>query len=767
MYAIAYGKKNHLHWRQSSVTWEDILGWMVEPDNKKETTGYVLGSLKPTTRLHKKDEEPCLEMHRVKDGIETRTALTIDVDHPDPDFADRMELAFGYQGVMHTTYSSAPDDPRYRIIVPTNRPMAPDEFITATHALMARLGEKDQFDSKSWEPQQFMYKPAAQQPDWFQHWVFDGPVLNVDTLLEGFEEDLSERPLPAPNKTKRDPFEIDGVIGAFNRAYQDWDLLIAEYDLPYEKVDEDRYHLVGAKSEAGMGPVQGTTGLVYSHHVHDPAYGKTCSAFDLVRLHLFGDLDEDAKPNTPVNKLPSNGRMLEVASTDHRVTAELVGVDFDAYVDDEVVQTNEWKLRLQLAPRSGKFVDCVQNWDLVRKHDPVFQVLCYNELTLSPEFDSDVPWRTVTDRTRMITNNDRWEAVHYLERTYGLRMSKDYVSGLLEAQAWQRVVNPIRDYLEALEWDGRPRLEECLPGVRPTEWTRLVARRVMTAAVARMMEPGCKWDHTLVLYGDEGLGKSWWVEKMAKGFMGTLGDIRNKDTLLMLQRSWIMLADEGASLRKEAHDAQKEFLTKTEDMFRMPYDRETLVHPRHSVIWSTTNDETFLRRQEGNRRFLIVHCQDRVDFDALTDEYIDQVWAEAVSYWRAGERLFFNQDEAIEAGIERERFVEEDALEGFIREYVDTLVPEDWWEKSPEGRVRWLSDLADGFEAPGTMQIDRICSAQIWVEALGRRKGDARRVDLLDITNAIKRMPGWRALESRVRLPGYGPQLVFIREDLI
>jgi putative DNA primase/helicase len=538
--------------------------------------------------------------------------------------------------------------------------------------------------------------------------------------------------------------------------------LIETYDLPYSRVAEDRYQLVGARSQAGMGPIPGTVGLVYSHHVNDPAYGQTCSAFDLVRLHRFGHLDEERAPRTPVNKLPSQAAMLELATADSRTIAQMVGMD----MDDAAFQAEEWKLRLRRGPRSGKILDHIKNWDLIGENDPAFRVLCYNELTLSPEADADLPWREVTTHSRIITSSDRWEFAHHIEREYDFRPSRDYVSSKVDAQALQRHVNPVRAYLEQLVWDGKRRVEECLPGVaKTTDYTRLVARKVMVAAVARMLDPGCKWDHTLVLYGPEGIGKSWWIERIARGYASTLGRIDNKDTLLVMQRSWIVMADESHSLSKADQEAQKEFLTRTHDVYRMPYERETLVHPRHCVIWSTTNDETFLRRQEGNRRFLTVHCSERVNFDAMTDTYVDQIWAEAVYMYRAGEPLYLDETQSSVAVEEREWFVEEDTLAGVVQEYLGQLVPSDWWDRTLESRQRWLADRDPNFDPPGTMPIDRVCSTQIWVEALGRRKGDIRRTDLLEITKVLKRLKGWTALEGRNRMPGYGPQLVFVREE--
>lgn len=760
-------KRNSLHWKLDTVTWGDVCDWVASPAAKKEAGNYLLGTLRPTTVVHdpSKPKEKCTNTHRRKDAVVSRSALSLDIDKAELDFADKVELLFPHAALIHTTFQSTPDAPRYRLLIPLDREVLPDEYIALATSVIQDLG-KDQFDPGSTQPERYMFKPSAERPEWFFSLVIDGDPMPVDEVLAEFVEDLSELPIPNPSRNKRNPFEIDGVIGAFNTAYEDWDLLIETYELPYEKIDDNRYHLAGSRSEAGMGPVAGVRGFVYSHHANDPAYGKTCSAFDLVRLHKFGELDETANDQTPVNKLPSNSAMLEIASGDHRVVAALVGIDFGEDMDEEAIK-NDWRIRLRLTPKTGSFVDCIQNWDLVVANDPVFNTLVYNELTLSPEADRDLPWRKVTRDTRIFTNTDRWEMVYYIERQYNFRASRALMDSFIDTKSWQRIVNPVRDYLESLVWDRTPRVETCLPGVRVTDFTRQVARKSLVAAAARMLDPGCKWDHTLVLQGDEGLGKSWWINKMARGYSSSLGDISNKDTLLAMQRTWIMVADEGHSLRKGDADALKEFLTRTEDMFRMPFDRETLVHKRHSVIWSSINDETFLRRQQGNRRFLVVQVEDKVDFDDITDEYVDQVWAEAVYLYKAGERLYLDEEESLAAAIQRERFVEEDALGGIISEYLDQLVPDNWWELSVEARMSWMNDRDHVFGAEGTMEIDRTCSTQIWVEALGRRIGDHRRADLLDITTALKRIPGWKAIPGRGRIPGYGPQMIFVRDDLL
>lgn len=752
-------RRNSVHWEQGTIEWDEVKGWLADPATKKEAGNYVFGTLKETPAQHPGQSQPCLELHRRKDALVSRSAVTLDVDHPEEMFSGLLELTFPYRAIAHTTYSSSPGDERYRVIVPTDREMLPDEYIAVSTQLMRQLGE-EQFDRGSSEPERYMFRPAAQKPEWFQSWVIDGPLASVDALLDGWDWDLSSKPFPRQNRTKRDPFTIDGTVGAFNRAYQDWDLLIDEYELPYERADGGRWHLIGARSVAGMGEIEGSVGLVYSHHAGDPAFGRACSAFDLVRLHRFGEMDEGMSSQTPVNRLPSHEAMLELAAGDPRVIAELVGVEFDADGDgDADPDPKQWLTDMRRNKAGTAYLDTITNWDLIKANDPVFTSLRFNALEYAIEMDPLPEWR-VRDNRPTVGASDRSNIYHYVEREYGIRAARSIIDEHIDTAALSRPYQPIRDWLESLEWDGVPRVETALPGVVPTSYTRTVACKALVAAVARQLDPGIKWDHTLVLYGSEGLGKSYWIDRMSRGYSAGLGRIGDKDTLLTMQRSWIMVADEGHSLRKADSDVQKEFLTRTEDVFRAPYDRDTLAHKRHCVIWSTTNDKVFLRRQEGNRRFLIVHCERQVDFDELTDEYIAQVWAEAVHLYRAGETLFLSNEESYQAREERELYTEEDSVAGLIEEYLKTLKPENWKGMSIDSRVLWLRDRADGLVPDGVLETTELCTTQIWVEVLGRRIGEHRRVDLLEISESLKRM-GWEAGPKAEWLTPYGAQKVF------
>ncbi|MGV8846398.1 VapE domain-containing protein [Tessaracoccus sp.] len=740
-YAVATApKRDSKSWRSGTVTWGEVLSWLDSPADSKECGNYLMGTLKGT--------------RRVKDTILSRSMITLDADKARPELLDQLTMVFPYASATHTTYNSAPDGLRVRIMIPTDREMAPDEYHQASSVIMDQLG-RDMFDPGSVEPERYMFRPSAQRREWYQKWVVDGPAADVDALLKDWDPDLSSAAAPRVSPNKRDPYEVEGTVGAFNRAYTIPEA-IEVFELPYEPAGADRWHLVGARAEAGMSEV--SPGLVYSHHVTDPAHGRACSAFDLVRVHLYGDRDEGKPASTPVNRLPSHLAMLELASTDAKVVAEIVGRDFTSEMDEETT----WKLDLRLT-QTGRFKDVVENWDLIQRHDPVFKLLVWNELTLAVEITGPLPWRPMERGGATFGPADRASLLAYVEREYHVRPARALMDDLVLMSAWERFTNPVREYLKGLVWDGKPRVEVCLPGVKPTRYTRLVARKCLVAAAARMLDPGIKWDHTLVLFGPEGLGKSHWIERMARGYSSTLGRIGDKDTLLIMQRSWIMVSDEGYSLRKADSDVRKEFLTRTSDVFRMPYDRESLVHPRHCVIWGSTNDEVFLRREEGNRRFLIVPSEGAVDFTRLTEEYVSQVWAEAVHLYRQGELLFLSEDERELAADNRERYTEEDALAGVVQEFLETMVPEDWEDQTPDSRREWLQARNDGLVAAGTRSVERTCSAQIWVEVLGRRFGDHQRTHLLEIANVLKKTPGWRVVPGRHRLPGYGPQVLFER----
>lgn len=771
-------KRDSKTWKNGVITWDDFKAWCASPGNLKEAGNYVFGRLNGTRRS--------------KRTIEARSALTLDVDYPVGGFITDVQM-LPFNLIWHTTYSSTPESERYRIIIPLDREVSPAEYGACATVVMDMLGT-EQFDLGSVQPERYMFKPAAQRPDFYSWGEVEGPVATADDLIMKIDDVVTDYTPPQPSRRKRDPFQIEGVVGAFNRVYEDLDDLIADFDLPYDKVGEKWLHR-GSLGAPGMGPVPDRAGLWYSFHALDPTYMQTCSAFDLVRIHLFSELDETAKPGTPVNKLPSHTKMLDEIMTgdpavSDKVMAETWKTDFGGSDTASAPTTPtpkrtapsgpptaasgttaDWRTGLALN-QAGAVRDTLDNWDLILKHDPAFQSLTFNEVTQAIEPRGNLPWRPVT------RSNAAWDdrgdgvmlAIH-LERTIRLRVPQGRIDQMVIQAAFSRRVSPVADYLNTLFWDGTPRIETCLPGVRVTDFTRLVARKSLVAAVARALNPGIKWDHSLILYGGEGIGKSLWIERMSKGWTAELGDLRSKDTLQIVAKTWIAVADEGHSLKKADSNVMKAFMTRQMDTYRAPYAHHAQDHPRRCVVWGSTNEETFLRREAGNRRFLIVECGP-YDIDAITPEYVDQVWAEAVHLYRQGERLWLDGDESEQAVEAREIFTEENPLTGLVGSYLEMPVPGNWYEMSAAQRFTYRQNYLE-FGEDGTdtlMPQDRACSLQIWYEVLnGNRKPQL--VELREINEALRLLPDWYSAPKARRFDVYyGVQRGFNRfndEELI
>lgn len=736
-------------WTPANMTWQDFLDRAHHPADRKDCGGYVAGRLKGTSRR--------------KGEVLERTAVTLDADSAKDTL--RIDVAaLDLKCLLHSTFSHTPAQPRYRIIIPIDGAgLTEDEYTRVAQGLIDTLG-RDQFDPGSLQPERLMFWPSTPDPDTYEVVEYSGEWATAEGLLRGYGgKGPQPGSVPGP---KRDPMSLPGVPGAFNRAYSMAEAVEA-FDLPYDPDPEhpDRWKYRPASSEAGL--LVYPDGLVYSNHASDPAFGRALSVFDLVAIHKFRDLDQGLPVDVAPADRPSVRKAMDEFATDRRVVEDLLGSGSDGGLGFTAVPDGEdWTLALELNPKTGVMRDTISNWDLIANHDPVLLGLARNDLTGNVVSRVDLPWRTIRPGVDdALTEGDRAEISARIQREYrAARPSSDLVNQLISAGAQRRAWHPIVEYLESLVWDGKPRLEECLPGCEPTEYTRMVARRALVSAVGRVLQPGVKADLSLILQGGQGLGKTWWIDTMSRGWTCTLGPIGSKDTLLSMMRSWIVVADEGFAMKKADNDALKEFITRTHDVVRLPYARETVAVPRRQVIWGTTNDEVFLRAQEGNRRYLVVPVTHRVDFDRFTDEYVDQVWAEAVHLFRAGERLFLDDREFEMSDVVREAATEEDSLVGLIRDYVDTLVPDNWDLMGPRERRDWIFDQQSGIVA-GSRPMGTVSAIEIWQIALGNDLGRHTRADILPITRALKTLDDWEGPSTKpVRVTGYGPQRVFTRK---
>ena len=751
-------------WEAATLTWERLVDRAHNPESVKDCGGYVAGRLKGTARR--------------KGQVEYRSAVTLDADAAS-ETLPAVVAGLGLRALVHSTYSHTRAHPRYRVIFPIMGPgLSEEEYPRVARGLIEALGEA-QFDPGSTQPERLMFWPATATPDEYEVVECQGETATAQGLLRDFGG-LGPTPDHMPG-SKRDPFGLPGVAGAFNRVY-DMARAVAEFHLPYDPVDGEpnRWHYTPAESEGGV--IVYPDGYVFSNHASDPAYGRALSMFDLVALHVYGGEDRAAgvpQSTAPADR-PSIQRAMREFAARPEIVTELVAADFADVDGDEAGARGlpEWVLEFHLHPKTGKPLDDVHNWDLLMRHDPVLRGLARNNMDLTTVTRRQFPWRTVeAGKDDALTNADRAQISAHLQRAYNMpRPAQEQLNGVIDMVAQDHSFHPVVEYLEGLEWDGVSRIETYLPGAADA-YTRRVARLVAVQAVARALDPGVKVDNCLILTGRQGLGKSWFVETMARGWTCTLGPIEGsglRDTVMAMTRSWITVADEGFAMKKADAEALKQFVTLTHDVIRLPYAREHVKLPRRQVIWGTTNDAVFLRAQEGNRRFLIVEVAEKLDFGKYSDEYVNQVWAEAVHIWKTSRdkyglkdnpELFLSSEEEAAAESVRSMATEEDSVGGLIRAYLDTLVPENWADMSPDERISWLRDEEQGIVS-GTHPIDVVCSLEIWEIALGRERGKHSRVDILQITNALKQLPGWFGpMPKPTRLPFYGPQRVFARLD--
>jgi putative DNA primase/helicase len=330
--------------------------------------------------------------------------------------------------------------------------------------------------------------------------------------------------------------------------------------------------------------------------------------------------------------------------------------------------------------------------------------------------------------------------------------------------------HPIRDYLNSLKWDGLSRVDNLFVeylGAEDSEYTKAVARKTLVAAIARVFEPGIKFDTVLTFIGKEGIGKSTLIAKLARQwFSDCLGDIHTKEGMESLRGVWIMEIAELATFRKADQEAIKRFITSTEDVYRPAYGRQLVRFPRQCIFFATTNKHDFLNGGQGNRRFWPVdtHIQKpaKEAYTDLSNYEVDQIWAEALMFYRQGESLILPEQLRQTAQEIRDIHSEIDDRQGVIEDYLETLLPENWDELNLYERRAFVMGTDDTM-GKGTMERTKVCVAEIWCEALGCLQKDMNQNSTKYIHDILKKLKCWEPTKSAKRFSIYGSQRAYVR----
>jgi putative DNA primase/helicase len=266
------------------------------------------------------------------------------------------------------------------------------------------------------------------------------------------------------------------------------------------------------------------------------------------------------------------------------------------------------------------------------------------------------------------------ELAIWLNNNYAFEPTIMKVHTAVRIVATSHPYHPVRDYLRGLEWDKRCRLDSMLArhlGSPETPLTAVLGMKWAIGAVARIMDPGCKVDTMIVLAGKQGIKKSTWLSTMAVKtlwFSDSSIEFRNKDAYQSLPGVWIYELSEMHSAKRSDNSAVKAFLSSRVDRYRPSYGRCTVDVPRQTAFVGSTNEAEFLTDPTGARRFWPVPVEE-VDLDLARSER-DQIWAEAVAAYDAGEQWWLTQAEGEELAVESERYYQSDPWEAIVAHHL-------------------------------------------------------------------------------------------------
>lgn len=738
-------------WRNKSWRWSDILAKCAETKRTGESVREYL-------RMSREEQSSVKDVGGFVGGylsngtrktanVLYRTLVTLDIDYGTADVWDDFTLNFDCAAMIYSTHKHTPEKPRLRLVLPANRQITPAEYEPVCRYWTSRIGI-ELFDHTTYQlPRLFYWPSTSRDGDYFFDYQ-DGPAFDVDEVLATYRnpQDVSEWPMSSREgdavaheiKKAGDPTEKPGLIGAFCRAYTIEEAIEKFLPEVYEKTATDGRYTYRAGSVAG-GCVTYEGKFAYSHHETDPASMRLCNAFDLVRIHLFGVQDEGSRV-TDVTRLPSYTKMQDFVAADKAVRVlltkeRLADADSDfADIDAEDGETPEaanidWMAELE-RDRKGTIKSTAKNIICILENDPALAGHLWHDLFSG--FDlvkGGLPW---DKKATQWGNRDDANLRIYLEERYEIT-GKDKIKDAKDAVLTRHRIHPIRDYLNSLVWDGTPRLERLIidyVGAEDTPLNRAMTRKHFAAAVTRIMQPGCKYDYCLIIAGAEGIGKSTLFSIMGGDwFNDSLTTTEGKSGMEQLRCSWIIELAELSSIKRSDVEQVKNYITRRDDIYRAAYGTVVERHPRQCVFCGSTNERYFLKGGTGNRRFWVIAVNPELrKYPDFTDALIrdrNQLWAEAVEYWKQGEKLYLQGDLEAEARQRQSQYNDDndDPLRDMLTVYLDMKLPADWgaWELI---RRRAYIRNPDPTDEIGIVLRDRVCAAEFICERMGRDMSD-------------------------------------------
>ena len=817
-FIIATGKSSkEKYWKKEEISWDSLVKKLsqtkrtneteedyknmakVDRDRIKDVGGFVAGELKGNRRL--------------KTDILNRSLLTLDIDYYSDDI-DKLLSSLDYAYCLYSTHSHRADNQRYRLIIPTDRDMKTDEYQAISRMVASKINIEI-FDKTTHDPERLMYWPSTPIDG---EYIFkcsskDVEFLKANDILNEYTfgwQDVNSWPKSSREikhiqkelKKQEDPLTKKGIIGAFCRTYSITEA-IAEFisDIYIPGTDNTRYTYAEGSTTGGV--VIYDDKFSYSHHGTDPASNICCNAFDLIRIHKFGELDEEAKEGTPANRLPSFTKMSEFSASNEKVKIQIgsekmlaAQEDFDVVEEEIEGDEDVWLTKLDVK-NNGEYACTRKNIRLIMQNNPLIKDKIYYDIFEgTPKIKSPLPWHKKDDFIEGTQWGD-WDDSYlkeFLENYYNISVTENKYNDATNMIFDDSSVHPVREYLKNLEWDGEYRLESIFIdylGAEDTEYNRMVAKKILVAAVKRVFEPGCKYEELPILFSTtQGLGKSTLIEKLGGRWYSDslrLDDIKKdiKRATEQTEGSWLLeLPDLKAIYSKDA-DLIKGFLSGKEDKFRKAYDRRVSKIARQFIIIGTTNNQEFLSDRTGNRRYLPVTTdvnKPTKDIFTISEYDIGQIWSEAYKYYKEGYHIYLNKEEKELAAKVQEMHTftseeEEEFMKYINRPILKLKGMADWYSLSVSDRVNYLyppEEFAEDTKPKkieGTEERTKICIAAIYDEFISPRY-KLKPINLtrdveLDIKNMLIKA-GWvkytKGDRGKLKFGIYGKKTAYVKK---
>ena len=420
---IAIGRSRKAsQWQNKEMMWSEFLDKLATTTRTRETvTDYAA--------MSKADRDTVKDVggfvggylkngRRNNASVVNRCMLCLDADNADPGLMDDLDMTFINAYALYSTHSHTPERMRLRLIISPMRTVTPDEYAAVARRVADDLN-LTRFDPTTFEPARLMYWPSTPENGEFVFQYSDAPFLDPDEVLNTYADwrDASLWPTTQPVEERirhtagkqEDPTEKRGIIGAFCRAHTITDVLDTLLkDIYHPSMEGNRYTYVGGSTTGGL--VIYDDKYAYSHHATDPAGGKLCNAFDLVRWHLFTPGGTAPDGALVGDEASSMKLMQEYAAKDEATKRQLAeerraqameefsDLDADAAaVKNKPAENTNWQDGLDI-DKHGKVKDTLGNLALILRNDPRLKDISYNihrsgiDIRRNAEGKTTLPW---------------------------------------------------------------------------------------------------------------------------------------------------------------------------------------------------------------------------------------------------------------------------------------------------------------------------------------------------------------------------------------